>query len=140
MGIGSFDVRQPVAGVTDELTSIGGGILSQFTVTFDQRNNQVFFQRDDPGPLSIPPLRGTGMSFHKTPAYWKVAAVIPGSPAAEDGVAAGDLVSRINGEPVDAWDPARFDKLVSKADHIDFAFIDGTRETAKAVGIADIVP
>jgi len=138
--IGSYDVPQPVAELTDELTSLGGGILSHFTVTFDQRHNEVFFQRDLSVALKIPALRGTGISFRKTPAYWKVAGVVPGSPAASAGVAPGDLVSRINGEPVAGWDPARYDQFVAAAARIDFTFIDGARESAKTVGVVDLVP
>lgn len=52
--IGSFDVPRPVAELTDELTSLGGGILSHFTLTFDQRHNEVIFQRDPATPLAIP--------------------------------------------------------------------------------------
>jgi len=138
--IGSFDVPQPLAEVTDELTSLGGGILSHFTITFDQRHNEAFFQRDLSLPLAIPPLRGTGLSFRKTPAYWKVAGVVPGSPAAAAGVAAGDLVSRVNGELVAGWDPARYDQLVASADRIAYTFIDGTRESVKTLGVAELVP
>jgi hypothetical protein len=138
--IGSFDVPRPVAELTDELTSLGGGILSHFTITFDQRHNEVFFQRDLATPLSIPPLRGTGLSFRKTPVYWKVAGVVPGSPAASAGIVAGDLVSRINGEAVAGWDPVRYDQLLAAADRIEYTFIDGTQESARSLRVAELVP
>jgi hypothetical protein len=138
--IGSFDVPQPVAEVTDELTSLGGGILSHFTITFDQQHNEVFFQRDPGTPLTIPSLRGTGLSFRKTPAYWKVAGVVPGSPASAAGVAPGDLVSRINGEGVAAWDPTRYDQLVAMASHVDYTFINGTKESSASLAVAELVP
>jgi Aspartyl protease/PDZ domain len=138
--IGSFDVPQPVAELTDELSSLGGGILSHFTITFDQRHNEVFLQRDQSVPLTLPPLRGTGVSFTKTPAYWKVAGVVPGSPAAAGGVSLGDLVSRINGEPVAGWDPVRYDQLVATAHRIEYAFLNGTKESPKVLEVADLVP
>ena len=138
--LGSFDIPSPVAELTDELSSIGGGILSRFTVTFDQENNEAFFQRDSTDTLRIPPLRGTGMSFRKAPAYWKVVGILPGSPADADGVTRGDLISRINGEPVASWDPSRFDRLVATADTIEFTFINGAKESEKPVQVANIVP
>jgi hypothetical protein len=138
--IGSFDVPQPVAELTDELTSLGGGILSHFTITFDQRHNEVFFQRDLAAPLAIPPLRGTGLSFRKTPAYWKVAGVIPGSSASAAGVAPGDLVTRINGEAVANWDPARYDQLVAAERHVEYTFINGAQESEKSLVVTDLVP
>jgi hypothetical protein len=138
--IGSFDVPNPIAEVTDELTSLGGGILSHFTITFDQSHNEVFFQRDQGTPVAIPALRGSGLSFRKTPAYWKVAGVVPGSPAEAAGVAPGDLVSRIDGEAVAGWDPSRYDQLVAAADQVDYTFINGTQESTKTLHIAKIVP
>lgn len=138
--LGSYDIPNPVAAVTDELSSIGGGVLSHFVVTFDQEHDQAFFQRDSAEEIAIPPLRTTGLSFRKTPAYWKVVGVIPGSPAAAAGVAVGDLVSRIGGEPVSNWDPRRFDRLNAEAQALDFTFIDGTRETAKTIAVTNLVP
>jgi Aspartyl protease/PDZ domain len=138
--MGSFDIAQPVADMTDELSSLGGGILRHFTVTFDQRDNEVFFQHDPADSLSMPALRGTGLSFRKTPAYWKVVGVVAASPAGEIGVRPGDLVSRINGEPVGHWDIVRYDHLVDTAAWIDFTFIDGSREALTRLRVVDIVP
>jgi hypothetical protein len=137
---GSFDVARPVAELTDELSSLGGGILSHFTVTFDPRHNVVIFQRDAAEALVVPPLRGTGLSFRKTPAYWKVAGVVPSSPAAASGVRQGDLVSRIDGEPVAAWDPDRYDRLVQSAPWINFTFINGASEALRTLNVVDLVP
>jgi S1-C subfamily serine protease len=133
-------VPQPVAELTDELSSLGGGILSHFTITFDPRHNVVIFQRDAADILAIPPLRSTGLSFRKTPAYWKVAGVVPGSPAAGAGVRPGDLVSRINGEPVAGWDPARYDQAVAAKGRIEYTFISGASEYSRTLGVADVVP
>jgi hypothetical protein len=138
--IGSFDIANPVSEVTDELSSVGGGILSHFIVTFDQEHDEVFFQAGPEADIVVPALRGTGMSFRRTPAYWKVVGVIQDSPAAAAGVTKGDLVSRINGEPVAAWDPARFEGLIAKAGTIDFTFIQGAGESARQVRVVDIVP
>jgi hypothetical protein len=138
--MGSFDIAQPVAEVTDELSSLGGGILRHFTVTLDQRDNEVFFQHDPADPLSVPPLRGTGLSFRKVPAYWRVVGVVPASPAGELGVGLGDLVSRIDGEPVENWDIVRYDHLVATADWIEYTFIEGSIETRTRLRVVDIVP
>jgi hypothetical protein len=138
--IGSFDVPQPVAELTDDLSSLGGGILSHFTITFDQQDNEAFFQADEDHPLKVAPLRGTGLSFRKTPVYWKVAGVVPTSPAAASGVSDGDLVTRINGEAVANWDPVRYDQLVASASTIHYTFLNGTRSDEKVVDVADLVP
>jgi hypothetical protein len=138
--MGSFDIPRPVVELTDELSSLGGGVLRHFTITFDQEHDEVFFQHDAADSLAIPALRGTGLSFRKTPAYWKVAGIAPGSPAEAGGVRPGDLVSRINGEPVENWDLPRYDKLIAGAGRIDFTFIDGKKETAKSLAVVELVP
>jgi len=138
--LGSFDIPRPVAEVTDELSSLGGGVLSHFTVTFDQEDDEVFFQHDASDALATAPVRGTGLSFRKTPAYWKVAGAMPGSPAESAGVGAGDLVSRINGEPVASWDLPRYRSLVATADRIEFTFIEGAQERTKSIPVVALVP
>ena len=138
--IGSFDIPRPLAEVTDELSSLGGAILRHFTITFDQEDDEVFFQHDATDSLEIPPLRGTGLSFRKTPVYWKVAGLMPGSPAQGAGIAVGDLVSRIDGEPVVNWDLPRYHRLVATATRIEYTFIEGVQETAKSVPVTALVP
>ena len=138
--IGSFDIPQPVVEVTDELSSLGGGILSKFTITFDQEHDEAFFQCDAADALRVGSLKGTGLSFRKTPVYWKVVGVVPGSPAARAGVRKGDLVSRINGQVASGWDPARYDQLIAAAAHVDYTFIEGTQEKTRAIAVSALVP
>ncbi len=138
--LGDHVIRQPVVDTTDELTSVGGGILEHFTVTFDQEHNQVTFFRDSSEPVPATPLRNAGVSFNKTPVYWRVTSVVPDSPAAAAGVQPGDLVTRIDGQPVADWDITRYQKLVATAEDIAFTFLNGTEETEKRIPVLDLVP
>ncbi len=140
--IGSYALPRPLVVITDELSSVGGEVLRNFTVTFDQERNQVTFYRETTAPISFDPQRGVGVSFSKAPAYWRVVGVIPDSPAASgpDPVQPGDLVTRINGEPVAQWDLRRFDQLVASARTITFTFLKGTEEKSKALSVFDLVP
>lgn len=138
--LGDYPVEQPVVDLTDELTSIGGALLKDFTVTFDQEHNRATFYRETHSPVLPQPLRHAGLSFSKTPAYWRVASVVPGSPAAEAGVQPGDLVTRINGEAVAQWPIVRFHELVKTSSEIAFTFLNGTQETEKRLRVFDLVP
>lgn len=140
LAIGQYSLVRPVADLTDELASLGGGILKFFTVTFDQEHNRVTFIRDTPAPILPEPRRNSGLSFTKTPAYWRVASVVPDSPAAVAGVQTGDLVTRINGEPVSRWDIRRYDLLVETATTIEFTFLHGTQEVPQRLNVFDLVP
>jgi hypothetical protein len=138
--IGDYAVEQPVAELNDELSAIGGGILRNFTVTFDQRHGTVTFNRGSSDPVTTAGFTGTGLSFGKTPAYWRVVGVVPRSPADAAGVETGDLVTRINGEPVSLWGFHRYERLVATAPDMVLTFLNGTNETDKRIAIVRLVP
>ena len=138
--IGDYAIDQPIADMTDELTSLGGAILKHFTVTFDQEHSRVTFYRGSHLPVPPEPRRSAGLSFDKTPAYWRVASVIEGSPAAGAGVQEGDLVTRINGESVALWDLPRYQQLVNSAAEIGFTFLTGTQENEKRLPVFVLIP
>jgi hypothetical protein len=138
--IGAYVVENPIVNVTDELSSIGGGLLRSFTVTFDQKRNQVTLFRPTYDPIRVPPVRSTGLSFSKIPAYWRVAGVVTGSPADQLGVQVGDLCTRINDEPVAAWPYQRYSELVRTAPRINYTFINGKDEQQVTLPVFDLVP
>lgn len=138
--LGFYEFQQPIVDVTDQLSSIGGEILRYFSVTFDQVRGTVTFYRDDTSPIRIPRKRSPGLSFSKTAAYWRVAGVVPGSPAEAIGLKPGDLVVRINGQPVDQWDLARFRRLVETAETIQFTLLQGRTEQRVEVPSFVLVP
>jgi hypothetical protein len=140
LAIGAHVFREPVVDLSDELSAIGGGLLRHFTVSFDQQRDRVTFFRDGRAPIPTPAPRSAGVSFGKTPAYWRISGVVPRSPAEAAGIQAGDLVTRINGEPVAKWDLRRYELLVATATDIAFSFLQGTVETEKRVGVFDLVP
>lgn len=138
--IGATTIERPVVDLTDELSSIGGEFLRNFIVTFDQRRNQVTFVRTADGPLQMEPRRSTGLSFSRSPVYWRVLTVIPDTPTAQLPVHAGDLCVRINGEPVARWDYERFAALTKTAAKITFTFLAGAQETDVEVPVFELVP
>lgn len=138
--LGDYRLPQPIVDLTDNLSSIGGEILRHFTVTFDQVRGVATFHRDTTAPIATPPKRSSGISFSKTAAYWRVAGVIPRSPAQQRGLKEGDLVVRINGEPVAQWDLRRFRQLVGLVSEIEFTLLDGREELLLTVPTMVLVP
>jgi hypothetical protein len=140
--LGSYVVPRPVVEIDENLPIIGGGILKQFTITFDPAHSRVTFYRDSVDPVSTPPLRSTGLSFRRTPAYWRVSGVIPGSSADGANVQLGDLVTRVNGEPVSKWDLRRYNELVANGAAVDYTFLEnGKAESSpKRLKVVDLVP
>jgi hypothetical protein len=138
--LGEQHFTEPIVDLTDELSTIGGGMLRHFTLTFDQANDRVVLYRDGRGPIVSPPQRSAGVSFSKTPAYWRVAGVVPKSPAEATGIEPGDLVIKINREAVGKWDLRRYEQLVETAGEVVFTFLQGNREREKRVRVFDLVP
>jgi hypothetical protein len=138
--IGGHTIENPIVDLTDQLSSIGGEFLRNFAVTFDQRRNQVTFTSQQDGPITMDARRHTGLSFARSPVYWRVLTVIPDTPTAKLPLQAGDLCVRINGEPVAKWDYARYAALLNTAAKITYTFLIGTRETDIEVPIFELVP
>lgn len=138
--LADYSLPAPIVDLTDELSAVGGAILQNFTVTFDQEHDKVTFYRDSPAPIATKPRRSPGLSFAKTPAYWRVASVVPHSAPDAADIERGDLVTRINGEPVAQWDFRRYEQLVASASEITFTFLTGTRETEKHFAVFELVP
>ncbi len=140
LGIGDYQLPRPIVDLTDELSALGGGILKNFTVTFDQEHDRVYFQRDTRLPIASPPRLSAGVSFSKTPAYWRIAGVVPGSPAEAAEIKPGDLLTHINHEPVTKWDLNRYEHLVATSAEIAFRFLNGFQEIEKDIRIFELVP
>lgn len=138
--LGTHVVEQPVVDVTDQLSSIGGEILRHFAVTFDQRRNYATLTRDTDGPVRIDSRRSTGLSFSRSPAYWRVMRIVPDTPTTQAGVQPGDLVVRINGEPVASWNYERYATLLASAAKITYTFLTGTREYDVEIPVFELVP
>ena len=138
--VDSTEVPQPVVEVTDALSAIGGGMLRHFSVTFDQQRDRVTFYRESREPIPTPPRRSAGVSFSRTPAYWRVDGVVPGSSAAAAGLQPGDLVVRINGELVAKWDLLRYDQLVAATGEITLTLLNGKNESERTVKVFELVP
>jgi membrane-associated protease RseP (regulator of RpoE activity) len=109
--VGNTDVESPLAGfpsdphgpfATNEFDGvIGEGVLQRYRVIFDYKRSQMALlpRIGYKGPLkdcSGATLVAEGQDLHQ----YKVAYVVPNSPAAEAGVAEGDEVVSVGGTPV----------------------------------------
>jgi len=138
--LGSHVFAQPVVDLNKSLGSVGGDALRHFVVTFDQARGEMTVFRDPGRSLETPPIRSGGLSFRRTPAYWRVSHVIPGSPAAKAGIQEGDLVIRIEGEPVANWTLRRYDAWVARASALQLTFLHGLQERTERVEFFTLVP
>lgn len=138
--IGEFQLEKPIVDLTDQLSSLGGDVLRNFSVTFDQLHNRVTFFRPNNQPIVTPPRRSCGLAFDKGPTYWRVVSVVPGSPADEAGIMEGDLVTRVNGESIGKWPLQRFEPFVRRNPEVVFTFLDGAKEKPVVIPTFELVP
>lgn len=138
--IGGHAIAQPIVDLTDQLSSLGGELLRHYTLTFDQHRHLVTFTRAADDPITMEPRRHTGLSFVRSPVYWRVLTVIPDTPTAQLPVQAGDLCVRINGEPVEKWGYERYAALLQTAAKVTYTFLTGTKEMDVEVPVFELVP
>jgi hypothetical protein len=139
--ISDYQIETPVVDLSGILTSIGGEILQQFEVTFDQSNREVAFYRPgDDFVIPAEPKISSGISFVKVSAYWRITAIAAASPASAAGFSIGDLVIRINGEPVDAWDLTRYQALIDAGGTIEYTLLQGREEVTVTADTFALVP
>lgn len=81
-----------------EAGNIGTEVLAHFTLTFDYARQRICFE---PKPGFVPrPYDHSGLRAQKMPSgVFNVALVIEGSPAAQAGIAAGDDITEVDGQP-----------------------------------------
>jgi hypothetical protein len=137
---GTHVFSQPIVDLNDSLSSLGGGLLRHFVATFDQSRGELTLFRDPGTSLATPAMRSGGLSFRRTPAYWRVSHVIAGSPAARAGIQEGDLVIRIEGEPVANWTLRRYDAVSARVSALQLTFLHGLQERTERVEFFTLVP
>jgi len=138
--IGDHTIERPIVDLSGVLTSLGGELLRNFVVTFDQERHLIGLEHPDAAPIVTPSKLSPGLSFEKNFAYWRVVGVVPNSPASHAGFEGGELVVRVNGDPVELWDLERFRALVDRREPIEYTLLEGVEETTRTLAPVVLVP
>jgi hypothetical protein len=107
--IGSVDVPDPLVLLTTDkgganadenlAGNIGGGILKRFVVTFDYEHSRMYLKAIR-GPIDdLDTFDRAGMWFNGDAEGFKIVDVSARTPAAEAGLANGDIITAIDGKP-----------------------------------------
>jgi hypothetical protein len=110
--IGGFHVDNVLAGFsaaaegdsTDfDDAMVGFGLLSQFNVVFDYPHQKMYLEPNE--------RHGVPLEYNMSGLEWKpvrgggfeVERIIPASPASDAGIEVGDLITRVNGRPINDY-------------------------------------
>jgi hypothetical protein len=77
--------------------NVGGGVLSRFTVTFDYGRQRVILEKNGRHGQRDS-YDKSGLWLHVAQGAWEVIEVVPGTPAAQAGLAAGDRILAVDGK------------------------------------------
>ena len=141
--LGPYALEQPVAilpqpgapgrvSIDGSFGNIGGDVLQRFRVTFDYPRKQV---RLVPGAAFARAFEAdmTGMILTARPDGdhpVEIVKVVPGSPAADAGVTAGDILASVDGRPFAAADLAEFrQRTKTEGEALRLGLLRGARKT-----------
>jgi hypothetical protein len=79
--------------------NVGSGFLKRFVVTFDYSHQRMYLKPIVPPPADAGRFDRSGLWINAADDGFAVTAVAAASPAAEAGVAAGDVITAIDGTP-----------------------------------------
>jgi hypothetical protein len=79
--------------------NIGSGLLKRFAVTFDYSHQTMYLRRLSPPPADAGTFDRSGMWINAADGAYEIKSIAANSPAAQAGLAEGDRITSLNGEP-----------------------------------------
>ena len=110
MRLGSVEIDDVAAGLSEAKGgalsdpnydgNVGSGLLRRFVVTFDYAHQVIYLKRLTPPPPDAGGFDRSGLWINAKSGGFAVVDVAKGSAAEEAGVAVGDVITAIDGQPV----------------------------------------
>ncbi len=124
-----------------EAANIGTDTLSNFVLDIDYKRGVIWFEFR-PGYVSRPFNRAGMRAIKDDPGPFRVTLVVPDSPAAQTGLAPGDLILAVDGVPAQQLSERNLsDKLIQAAGtEVVLATSRGTVERTAVVSLREMLP
>jgi hypothetical protein len=101
---------------------MGHRVLSNFAVTFDQKNRRVQLQRKDAGPVTFGDARPKfGIVFSHFGRYLKVREVFPDTPGSRSPIRVGDKIEWIDGRRPNQFAPGELSAFIEEAQIVTYS-------------------
>ena len=137
--LGSIQQVEPIAVISSGPPSIGLRSLERFCVIFHQSENRVWLCGPDSAPIMPTSERTSGLSLYADPGGWRIAGVIPGSPAAAAHLTAGSLVTQIENKPAATWTRDQLEQWIESHATIALVVTEQSGERALTLSAWDLV-
>ncbi|MGH8280449.1 MAG: aspartyl protease family protein [Gammaproteobacteria bacterium] len=124
---------------------IGGRILSRFTITFDYPQGRIYLKPNQnyDQPMNYDQSGMAVLSVEKEHAGFSILGVMPGGPAAQAGLNAGDVITAVNGEPASDIGAARFAAMLrndAPGTRVKLVVRDGKTVTTPTLVLRRLIP
>lgn len=119
--------------------SIGAGILKRFHVAFDYARSRIVLS---PEHDAAEPYDRSGLWLGRAGKLFRVVDVVPGSPAADAGIKAGDEITAVDGAPVQTLDlfATRAELADPARPAVTLTFSRGDSSSTATLALRDLVP
>jgi hypothetical protein len=107
--LGGVRVENPTAGLSEDKHgsisdpnydgNVGSGFLKRFVVTFDYAHQVMYLKPIVPAPIDAGRFDRSGMWINAQSGGYEVVEVTAGGPAAQAGLAVGDVITSLDGHP-----------------------------------------
>jgi predicted aspartyl protease len=140
LSLGNIQQVEPTAIITSALPSIGLRSLEHFCVIFNESESKVWICGPDLSPIMPTAERSDGLSLYSDSGGWRIAGIIPGSPAEEAHLTAGALVTMVEGRPAMSWTHDQIEQWIEAHSDIALVVAEQSGERALRLPAWNLVP
>lgn len=135
---GRHVLHEPIMQTAGNKLLLGVKLLRHFCATFDRKNALVRLERERKEPITMEPLRSTGVGLRRGTDRWSIWQNFPYADAAARELRTGDIVTQIESKPVAEYECTTFSELSVTRDATDMRIQRGNRELSVTLPVIEI--
>jgi predicted aspartyl protease len=138
--LGAVRQAAPATEISNGPPAIGVRLLENFCVVFHESEDRMWLCSTGSAPVPSPVVYSVGLSLIPERSGWRVAGVIPGSPAERAHLNPGQLVTRIEGRPARDWTRDQIQHWIDVHSKVALAVADSSGSRDVSLPVWPLVP